>query len=419
MFFLNSRVDYFVIDCEHLEEPFNIANVLADGFGEIGFVFLNPNPTSFEEFRMQRSFEFFKRTIIARNLGDNGVIELDHYLRGVKAASSRVLVTGCSERLSSANRFPMGTIFISDSPTLEDAKCGADCYADLERLGIMARTDMYGGHLAEFSLYPARTEILGSSGAAKKYFVSGSKFVSPFENYENIYILGRYFREGDVFRTQHHHTAFLKWFKNNYAKHPAELGKLLRRAVEHVVSAEECAGELLTWIPSKIGETQDRNKFLMELNTIPSSVAVQKLLEFTREVQPQKSLGSYRMKHDNVVDTMSCGYNLIGRTVILFDDIVTSGETFNEGARALLAAGADRVIPVCFAVTCHTTECFVSNPRCICGGELVLRFRKRDGNIFWGCANWSGKENHTTLDFKDGLSKSRDLLFRMDEDIGF
>ena len=66
-------------------------------------------------------------------------------------------------------------------------------------------------------------------------------------------------------------------------------------------------------------------------------------LERRRQSKPQASLlENERLK--NLTDAFAwTGENLDGRTVILIDDVVTTGATLNEAARILKAAGAEKV----------------------------------------------------------------------------
>ncbi len=67
-------------------------------------------------------------------------------------------------------------------------------------------------------------------------------------------------------------------------------------------------------------------------------VPVRYALAFNREVRSQKGL-TLVGREKNVANSMSCSESLAGKRVYLVDDILTSGSTMGEGARAVLAAG--------------------------------------------------------------------------------
>lgn len=71
-------------------------------------------------------------------------------------------------------------------------------------------------------------------------------------------------------------------------------------------------------------------------------------LKRVKHRQPQAELGG-RARQENVRDIFSWngknpnGQGIEGRTIVLIDDVITTGATLNEAARVLKAAGAERV----------------------------------------------------------------------------
>jgi len=74
-----------------------------------------------------------------------------------------------------------------------------------------------------------------------------------------------------------------------------------------------------------------------------SGLPVRKTLSFNRVVQRQKEL-SPRDRKRNVENSMDCDHSVRGRAVFLIDDVLTTGYTMHEGARAAKEAGAKSVI---------------------------------------------------------------------------
>lgn len=79
------------------------------------------------------------------------------------------------------------------------------------------------------------------------------------------------------------------------------------------------------------------------------------LLEKVRETEPQRSLPREKRLH-NVRDAYHGGEGLLGKRVLLVDDIVTTGSTLNECAKAVLAAGASACGALCLCATGHGTQ---------------------------------------------------------------
>jgi len=73
-------------------------------------------------------------------------------------------------------------------------------------------------------------------------------------------------------------------------------------------------------------------------------------LSFTRKVQDQAQLDSESRKA-NLVGSMSADSRVEGRQILLFDDVVTTGSTILEAARAATLAGAKVVGFLAFAET--------------------------------------------------------------------
>lgn len=68
-------------------------------------------------------------------------------------------------------------------------------------------------------------------------------------------------------------------------------------------------------------------------------LGVTKALSFIRQVRSQKGLSAADRKK-NVEDSMTSDNSVNGRPVYLIDDILTTGHTMHEGARAVRQAGA-------------------------------------------------------------------------------
>lgn len=77
-----------------------------------------------------------------------------------------------------------------------------------------------------------------------------------------------------------------------------------------------------------------------------------KTLTKTRKT-PKQHDQVYRMRHMNIQDAFGVeeGSDVKGKTVLVCDDVLTSGNTLNECAGALKAAGAAKVYGCAFSVT--------------------------------------------------------------------
>lgn len=75
------------------------------------------------------------------------------------------------------------------------------------------------------------------------------------------------------------------------------------------------------------------------------------VLERARSTKPQRGSPGERRKNVQAAFTIKAPARVKGKTVLLVDDVMTTGHTANECARALLEAGADRVDVMTFART--------------------------------------------------------------------
>jgi len=113
--------------------------------------------------------------------------------------------------------------------------------------------------------------------------------------------------------------------------------------------------DLVTWAPLSRKRMRERGFDQTELlaRKLGSrlSLPVEMVLEKTRHTQPQSDLKDESARRANALGAYALlpGTNLIGKRVLLVDDVVTSGATLSECARVLKLAGAQRVWCVTFA----------------------------------------------------------------------
>ena len=74
-------------------------------------------------------------------------------------------------------------------------------------------------------------------------------------------------------------------------------------------------------------------------------------LNRVRQTMPQADIQEREQRLDNVSDVFSCAHpeNVRGRSILLIDDVCTTGATLNECARVLKENGAKRVVALVVA----------------------------------------------------------------------
>ena len=93
-----------------------------------------------------------------------------------------------------------------------------------------------------------------------------------------------------------------------------------------------------------LGSSQDLESFSSVVDTNQYSQ-----LKRRRYTRPQAKLNQYS-RRQNVHNVFVCKQPILNKSVVLVDDVLTTGNTINEAAKALKNAGADKVYVVCAAL---------------------------------------------------------------------
>lgn len=106
-------------------------------------------------------------------------------------------------------------------------------------------------------------------------------------------------------------------------------------------------GELMLALPLAKLRLAERgfNQALEIARPLARALALPLALEACRRIEggpPQASL-PWRDRHRNVRGVFECSMNLRGKSVVVIDDVMTTGATLNEFARTLKKQGAARV----------------------------------------------------------------------------
>lgn len=94
----------------------------------------------------------------------------------------------------------------------------------------------------------------------------------------------------------------------------------------------------------------DQGQLLAKYLAAELGIPLGHVLEKHRRTKRQHELGG-KAREENLVGAYRAVSSLTGKTVLLVDDIVTTGSTLRECARALYEAGAQKVCAVCAAST--------------------------------------------------------------------
>jgi competence protein ComFC len=121
-----------------------------------------------------------------------------------------------------------------------------------------------------------------------------------------------------------------------------------------IVASRGVTADMITWVPMNAGKKRDRgfnqSELIARFLSKKAGIPCRKLLSERRGAGVQRRLGA-RDRFINILDRYETapGINIAGRSVLVVDDIFTTGATVNECARQLRNAGARSVISVTMA----------------------------------------------------------------------
>ncbi|MCS6233601.1 HAD-IA family hydrolase [Shewanella baltica] len=209
---------------------------------------------------------------------------------------------------------------------------------------------------------------------------------------------GRYFSQGSELTSLYHEKHQLS--KDIYAKELSEtyvvpqywvdlLSRVIITIPQYFFENNKSHFDIITVIPSKKGKNKRLENLLKRIEQIcdTKSKFIPDIFEFKDGAKSLKTLGSrearkaeldanYILKEKHIA-------SLEGKSILIIDDVITTGATFDKSFSLLTSVKAGVSIGVSVAKTVSIREANKFCPEC--GSLMKIRSNKKTGIHFWGC----------------------------------
>lgn len=304
-----------------------------------------------------------------------------------------VYVSRDIEFINKAMEFLSGTIWITRSISYEDASRIADMVSrDLPTLNDELNNGIKG-YIGETALYPGE-------------FPRGSMLPTAILVDQKTYpliLLGRYFGYEHYMSQLHPYSSAIYLNKQKGRKYYGIFDemfyKLYLGALQNLLRTTRIDG--ICSVPPRAGNANRFSGILRKLSETTRIKNHDGLLICNHSYPSQKSL-SQREREDNIKGVFQATEALNGETIVLLDDIASTGSTLRECVRVLKNKGAGKIIIVVLAVNqihesyWSSIPAQVSCPRC--GERMHLLVNSKNRHFFYSCYNCRSQ----TMNFEEG-----------------
>jgi hypothetical protein len=329
-----------------------------------------------------------------------------------------ICLCGDIDSLRQASSLRLGTIFWMPDVALDD-----EAMRSLQKLGpdFVVQNSSMLQHILENRFLGNIAEVVACPGGffdervENRYVTAIRCPNSEFPQFP-IWVGGRYFRYEDPRWRKHPLSLRLLDSKRNLETHKTTLITIYGELITLVAPD---GFDYVTRIPSRPGEPRDRlseqiamiPSYTFKGTVIPREKIRPDLLRCTSNYPSQKEAGPYQVRRENVRGVFVAHTDVRGRTIVVVDDITTSGSTLMEATRVLVEAGAREVIPVAIAYHPENLDPSNENLSCPqCGAELAPRFNRIDASIFFGCRQWPHTGCRGSRNFITGVRELNDQI---------
>lgn len=166
--------------------------------------------------------------------------------------------------------------------------------------------------------------------------------------------------------------------------------------------------DILTYVPMKPKDisTKRFNRFAsLELKGLKKNgLQLQNIIICNKDFSQKGN--DLHIRKEIVKGAFHVSDNVVGKEIMIIDDVVASGSTVLEVAKTLYEQGANKVMVIALAVNQLIESSIVyKNLTCdYCGSPVVLRLNKNKNTLFFGCKNYQLHREKYSLDVPKGLN---------------
>lgn len=237
-------------------------------------------------------------------------------------------------------------------------------------------------------------------------------------NKEDIKLIafGRYFSQQSVLTATYHENHSLS--KDIFAKEHSEtyvspqywvelLSRVSVTLPMYIFGDEKRFFDIITVIPSKQGKNPRLENLLKRIKSSShaNSDFIPDLFKFDIGAKGLKTLGGKASRLNELKDKLHVKQKyqdaIAGKTVLIIDDVITTGATFNRAFELLNGAKAAMSFGVCIAKTVSVHKEHKFCPKC--ERLLALRTNPTTGIHFWACTGYNDREKNNQCIYTESM----------------
>lgn len=230
------------------------------------------------------------------------------------------------------------------------------------------------------------------------------------ERVVDLYFGGRYYANKHMYILNDPLSHIVKQFKSRYVKVVDLFFDLACRYIAQIENVDS-----FTYIPLKPADIKegkfDRFNNLKLIGLKKENMQLDTFLRCIKDFS-QKGNDLY-VRREIVKGAFEVIKDVENKTIVIIDDVFSTGSTILEAVKILYESGAKKVIAVLLSVN-QLTESSIKykNLKCnICGSNMKLRMNKSSGQLFFGCENYQEHENgkSSTIDLLSGMDTLKEI----------